>query len=78
MAVRSAGAKEREITPEEENRISEHNKAATLEKMTRAARPRDHSPVHVCARAGIYLKGKRDCGTYNYRLSLCLFTPVAK
>lgn len=35
MAARLVGAPEREITPERKgNRISEHNKAATPEKMT--------------------------------------------
>lgn len=38
MAVKLVGAAEREITPERKgNRISEHNKAATPEKMTREA-----------------------------------------
>lgn len=76
MAVRLAGATEREITLERKgNRISEHNKAATPQKMTREAHA--HLSEGVCA-SGIYFKGKKDCDTYNYRLSFCLLTLVAK
>lgn len=77
MAVRLAGATEREITPEGKgNRISEHNKAATPKKMTWEA---SHMPTpqRMCV-LGIYFKGKKECNTYNNRLSFCLFTPVAK
>lgn len=66
MAVKALG----EITAgRKENRISEHNKATTQEKIT---------SVCVCVYA-VYFKGrKKDCNTYNNKLSFCLFTPVLK
>lgn len=80
MAGRLAGATEREITAERKgNRISEHNKAATPKKMTWEAShmPTSHS-VCVCVLVEYIFRGKKDCDTYNYRLSFCLLTPVAK
>lgn len=55
MAVRLAGATEREITPERKgNRISEHNKAGTPKKMTWEASHMPNSQrVCVCV-SGIY------------------------
>lgn len=77
MAVRSARATEREITEgEKEGKIGSAStiKQQLQKKMTWESTP--HASHSVCVEC--VFRGKKDCNTYNYRLSFCLLTLMAK